>query len=215
MEVPFAAPGLLRRLLSTHRHLFGLFFGAIVARARANRRLRRHGPAAWLERAVAAVARPLLRPDLAALPFPAQLRRRLELLGPTYVKLGQILSLREDILPAEVTAELRGLLNRLPAVPFPVIRTLVERNLGRPLDEMFVHVDARPIGSASIAQIHRATTVHGDDVVLKVVKPGGHSRRPPRAFASPDPRGRGGLRRLGARRQWHARVQFRQELTRG
>ncbi|HEX5830972.1 MAG TPA: AarF/UbiB family protein [Gemmatimonadaceae bacterium] len=173
LEGSYAAPGLLRRLLATHWHLFGLFFGAIVTRARAKRRLRRrHGPVAWLERAVAAIARPLLRPDLAALPFPAQLRRRLELLGPTYVKLGQILSLREDILPTEVTQELRGLLSRLPAVPFPAIRTLVEHDLGRPLNEMFVHVDARPIGSASIAQIHRATTVHGDDVVLKVVKPG-------------------------------------------
>ena len=58
--------------------------------------------------------RPLLRRELRDAPFPVQLRRRLELLGPTYIKLGQILSLREDILPRSVTSELRHLLNQLP-----------------------------------------------------------------------------------------------------
>ena len=163
-------PGLARRFVATHVHLAGLFAGGLVARARADPHA--HGFRAAMRRLLAAMVRPFVRRDLVDLPFPAQLRRRMELLGPTYVKLGQILSLREDVLPAAVTTELRGLLSTLPAVPFPIIRRLVERDLGRPLDTMFVHVDPHPIGSASIAQIHRATTVRGDDVVLKVVKPG-------------------------------------------
>jgi ubiquinone biosynthesis protein len=101
-----------------------------------------------------------------------QLRRRLELLGPTYIKLGQILSLREDILPRSITLELRHLLEQLPAVPYARFRELVEDGLQRPIDLMFSEIEPVPLGSASIAQIHRATTIAGDDVVLKVVKPG-------------------------------------------
>jgi ubiquinone biosynthesis protein len=125
-----------------------------------------------LEAAAAALVRPLIRRELRGEPFPVQLRRRLELLGPTYIKLGQILSLREDILPKSVTGELRHLLNQLPVVPFPRFLELVVEELGRPIDAMFSWVDPTPLGSASIAQIHRATTVEGDEVVLKVVKPG-------------------------------------------
>jgi ubiquinone biosynthesis protein len=100
------------------------------------------------------------------------LRRRLERLGPTYIKLGQILSLREDILPKPVTDELKNLLNRLPVVPYDVFAARVEQDVGRPLDSMFSWVDPTPLGSASIAQTHRATTLSGDAVILKVVKPG-------------------------------------------
>jgi ubiquinone biosynthesis protein len=113
-----------------------------------------------------------VRPDLRDLPFASQLRRRLELLGPTYIKLGQILSLREDLLPRTVTEELKHLLDRLPAVSFDRFRDLVEEDLGRSMDAMFAWVDPVPIGSASIAQIHRATTRQGDAVVIKAVKPG-------------------------------------------
>ncbi len=121
---------------------------------------------------VAWTFRRFLDPEIARQPFPVQLRVRLEMLGPTYVKLGQILSLRQDILPEVVTEELRNLLSDLPPVEFDVIREVVESDLGRPLDEMFVSVDEIPLGSASIAQIHRALLITGDDVILKVVKPG-------------------------------------------
>ncbi len=166
-------PGIVRRALSTNRHLLGLLFGGIVAWTR-DRREQGHGrgPRYMAGLAVSAVARPLLRRDLVDLPFPVQFRRRLEMLGPTYIKLGQILSLREDILPHSVTSELRNLLNRLPVISFEQFTELVERDLGRPMDRMFSWVDPEPLGSASIAQIHRATTITGEDVVIKAVKPG-------------------------------------------
>ena len=166
-------PGLVRRFAVTVRHAVGLLAGGIVARANASRA---RGPRAGLRdallRAVAVPLRPLLRRDLRDAPFPVQLRRRLELLGPTYIKLGQILSLREDILPRSVTSELRRLLNQLPIVPFTRYRELVEDGLGRPIAAMFTWIDPVPLGSASIAQIHRARTLDGAEVVLKVVKPG-------------------------------------------
>jgi ubiquinone biosynthesis protein len=110
--------------------------------------------------------------DLARQPFPVQLRRRLEILGPTYVKLGQILSLRQDILPQVVTSELRNLLSDLPPVAFEEIRAVVERDLGRPIEVMFAELNPVPLGSASIAQSHWARLATGDQVILKVVKPG-------------------------------------------
>ena len=168
-----APPTLARRFVTTMRHFAGLLAGGLVAHVAAARaRGAAHGVRFRLQAALAAVVRPLIRRDLRAEPFPVQLRRRLELLGPTYIKLGQILSLREDILPRAVTEELRHLLNQLPVVPFQRFLELVVEELGRPIDTMFSWVDPVPLGSASIAQIHRATTVDGDEVVLKVVKPG-------------------------------------------
>jgi ubiquinone biosynthesis protein len=167
--VPAPPPGLVRRAMTANRHLLGLLAGGLVAHAGS-----RHegGFRSWLERALAALVRPLVRRDLRDQPFPVQLRRRLELLGPTYIKLGQILSLREDLLPKAVTTELQHLLGRLPVVSIDDFRGLVEAHLGRPIVEMFSWVDPEPLGSASIAQTHRATTREGDPVVIKVVKPG-------------------------------------------
>jgi ubiquinone biosynthesis protein len=165
-------PGLVRRFAATHRHLAGLLAGGLVARDRAMREDGEPGGVrAWLRHLLARLVRPMVLRELRDEPFPVQLRRRLELLGPTYIKLGQILSLREDILPHSVTAELRHLLNQLPVVPFARWVALVEKDLGRPAAEMFSWIDPTPLGSASIAQIHRARTVEGDEVVLKVVKP--------------------------------------------
>ncbi len=166
-------PGIIRRAMSTNRHLLGLLFGAIIAWTREQRvRGTGRGVRYAVARVVGAAARPLLRRDLVDLPFARQFRRRLELLGPTYIKLGQILSLREDILPHSVTSELRGLLNRLPVIPFAHFTALVEHDLGRPVDRLYSWIDPEPLGSASIAQIHRATTLTGEDVVIKAVKPG-------------------------------------------
>jgi ubiquinone biosynthesis protein len=174
-EVYEALPrqSLFRRFLTTQRHLFGLVFGALSADV-ANRKAAgtTRGSGFFLARVLNALTRPFLDRSLRDLPFPVQLRRRLERLGPTYIKLGQILSLREDILPKSITQELKHLLSTLPAVPFPVFCELVARHLGRPLDDMFLGIDEIPLGSASIGQVHRATTHDGDAVIIKVVKPG-------------------------------------------
>ncbi len=163
--------GLLRRFLVTARHLAGLLTGAFIATVDARRDTASGG---WfaIQRGIAAILRLSVDRSLRRLPFPVQLRRRLELLGPTYIKLGQILSLREDLLPVDVTDELKNLLDRLPVVPFEYIRDIIVNDLGAPLEAGFAWVDEEPMASASIAQTHRATTVDGDAVVLKVVKPG-------------------------------------------
>ena len=167
--------GLLRRLITVHRHFFGLLFGGLVAHARLGVQLGKGRGLRLLfslERLIAWIVRPLLDHTLRDQPFPVQLRRRLEILGPTYIKLGQVLALRQDILPLEITEELKNLLDRLPVVPFDRYLGLIEADLQRPVPSMYSWVDPIPIGSASIAQIHRATTLEGDSVILKVVKPG-------------------------------------------
>ena len=170
---PTPPPGLVRRALSANRHLLGLLAGGMISWADARRTAGTgRGARYWVTRCLSVALRPLLRAELRRAPFPVHLRSRLEFLGPTYIKLGQILSLREDLLPTAVTDELKQLLGRLPAIPFEDFEALVTRELGRPLDEMFLQVDREPLGSASIAQIHRATTREGDPVVIKAVKPG-------------------------------------------
>jgi ubiquinone biosynthesis protein len=167
-------PGLFRRFFATWRHISGMIFGGVAARVRSGlqQEERRTGIRFALLRTIAALTRPLLDRELTALPFPIQFRRRLEKLGPTYIKLGQILSMREDLLPSEITSELKNLLDRLPVVSFERYKALVVEELGRPAEQMFSWIDPHPLGSASIAQIHRATTKEGDAVILKVVKPG-------------------------------------------
>jgi ubiquinone biosynthesis protein len=167
--------GLLRRLIAVHRHLIGLIFGGLVSHARLGVKLGKGRGFAILfnlERLLAAIVRPFVSKALVDQPFPVQLRRRLEILGPTYIKLGQVLALRQDILPTAITDELKNLLDRLPVVPFDRYLALIEADLERPVSTMFSWVDPIPTGSASIAQIHRATTIAGDSVILKVVKPG-------------------------------------------
>jgi ubiquinone biosynthesis protein len=115
---------------------------------------------------------PFVRSDLRELPFPKQLRRRLEILGPTFTKLGQIMAIREDLLPEVITRELDSLMDHLPPIPFEQVQEIIERELEAPVDQLFRTIDPEPLGAASIAQVHRATTHNGDDVVLKVIKPG-------------------------------------------
>ncbi len=105
-------------------------------------------------------------------PFPVQFRARLERLGPTYIKFGQILSLREDLLPRSITDELKNLLDRLPVVSYDRYKQLIQADLNRPLHDLFRWIDPQPLGSASLAQTHRARLLTGERVVLKVLKPG-------------------------------------------
>src|SRR5215210_210905 len=92
-------PTILRRFFATHRHFLGLLFGGLRVWVRDRPRTVPGGARIFFARMAAALGSPFVDEKLRDLPFPVQLRRRLEILGPTYIKLGQILSLREDILP--------------------------------------------------------------------------------------------------------------------
>ncbi|MDG5767024.1 AarF/UbiB family protein [Balneolales bacterium ANBcel1] len=164
--------GVVRRFFQIHRHVTGLFMGGIIAYVASLSRERKKGFRSFPSRFIAFLIKPFVKRDLRNQPFPIQLRKRLELLGPTYIKLGQILSLREDILPSIITNELKNLLYKLPEVPFEHIRIIIEKNLRGSLDTYFISVDEKALGSASIAQTHRAVTKDGKEVVLKVIKPG-------------------------------------------
>jgi ubiquinone biosynthesis protein len=103
---------------------------------------------------------------------PQRLRQAFEELGPTFVKLGQMLSTREDLLPPPWTAELAHLHSQAAPVPFEQIAPVIERALGGAPGEVFADIEPVPAGSASIAQVHRARLRDGRPVVLKVRRPG-------------------------------------------
>ena len=93
-------------------------------------------------------------------------------LGPTFIKLGQILSSRPDILPPDFIAELSHLQDRAAPMPVTTVFQLIEKGLGRPAQQLFAWIDPEPMASASIAQVHRARLASGEDVVVKVQRPG-------------------------------------------
>ncbi|UCE90641.1 MAG: ubiquinone biosynthesis regulatory protein kinase UbiB, partial [Pseudomonadota bacterium] len=100
-----------------------------------------------------------------------RIRRTLEDLGPIYVKFGQILSTRRDLLPDDIAVELAKLQDQVPPFPDDVSRRIVEAAYGKPLSEVFADFEETPFASASIAQVHGATLHDGTDVVVKVLRP--------------------------------------------
>jgi len=103
---------------------------------------------------------------------PKRLRLICEDLGPTFVKLGQILSTRHDLLPEAYTTELAQLRDHVKAFPFAEAEAILVEEYGRPLSAVFRSVDPEPIASASISQVHRATLLDGRTIALKIRRPG-------------------------------------------
>ncbi|NDY90208.1 ABC1 kinase family protein [Ideonella livida] len=110
--------------------------------------------------------------DLARLPPPVQLRRALEELGPTFVKFGQILAGRADLLPPETLHELEQLQTRVPALPLVELLPQLCEDLGGEPGTVFAHFDPQPLAAGSIAQVHRARLPDGTEVVVKIRRPG-------------------------------------------
>ncbi|HUC36940.1 MAG TPA: AarF/UbiB family protein [Acidimicrobiales bacterium] len=104
--------------------------------------------------------------------FPLQLRLALEELGPTFVKLGQLLSARSDITPPQVQQELSKLLDHAPNIPQAKLVTELERSLGSPSGSLFATLEMVPVACASIGQVHRGTLHNGLRVAVKVRRPG-------------------------------------------
>lgn len=113
-----------------------------------------------------------LPPDIRRLPSEARARLALEAMGPTFVKLGQILATRVDLLPAEWITELEKLQDQAAAVPFSQLKPQLERSLGAKVSACFREIDEKPVGTASMAQVYRAVTPIGQEVVLKIRRPG-------------------------------------------
>ena len=105
-------------------------------------------------------------------PRAVRLRLSLEALGPIFVKFGQLLSTRRDLLPDDIANELAKLQDRVPPFPGAVARTTVETSFGKPVAELFRSFDENALASASIAQVHAAELLDGREVVVKVLRPG-------------------------------------------
>ena len=99
------------------------------------------------------------------------LREMLDELGPTFVKFGQLLSTRPDIVPPDIIAELRSLQDDVRPFPYDEIEKMIEEDLGQPIERLFTEFDPQPLAAASIGQVHRATLPNGRRVAVKVQRP--------------------------------------------
>ena len=124
-----------------------------------------------------------------------RLREMLDELGPTFVKFGQLLSTRPDVMPPDIIAELRKLQDDVSPIPFADVRRVVEEELGLTIEQAFLSFDETPIAAASIGQVHRAMLPTGGEVVVKVQRP----EAPAADRVGPAADALGGARRARAR----------------
>jgi ubiquinone biosynthesis protein len=110
--------------------------------------------------------------DVSRLSQPERVRRAIEALGPTFIKLGQILASRTDLLPPAWTDEFGKLHSQVVPLPWELMEPQLEAALGGPPEDVFAEFDRTPIASASIAQVYRARLASGHDVIVKVLRPG-------------------------------------------
>ncbi len=100
-----------------------------------------------------------------------RLAAALERLGPAYIKLGQVLSTRSDLIGDDIADDLSGLRDNLPPFPTKVARAIIEEQLGAPIPSLFKEFNDTPVAAASIAQVHKATTMEGKEVAVKILRP--------------------------------------------
>ena len=111
-------------------------------------------------------------PGRPGFPSPQRIRLVLEELGPSFVKLGQLMSTRADIFPPEYIEEFKKLQDQVPPTPFPAIKRVVETELKKPLERIFHDFEAQPAAAASVGQVHVATLFSGEKVAVKIIRPG-------------------------------------------
>ena len=154
------------RSLKRYRHVFGILikygFGHIVEQLNIDY---------YLKLGKRIISLGTVSRELERLPQATRFRLALEELGPTFIKLGQVLSTRPDIIPADVLEELEKLQDRIPAVPTDQIRAQVHRELGYPTEELFKNFEETPLATASIAQVHRGTLKNNKQIVCKIRRP--------------------------------------------
>lgn len=123
------------------------------------------------QRRLREITKVLLKHKVQAGIDPVKVRKIAEDLGPTFVKVGQILSMRDDLIPLAYCEELKNLRLNVQYMPFKTVVEQVEKSTGKKMNEIFKSVDEKPLGSASIGQVHRAILLDGSEVVFKVMRP--------------------------------------------